>query len=246
MSFLEFQLPGLEGVHSDLREIPLLISVLYLPHPLYFLVTSLVTVINTPEGFPTLANFLMHWVALSGVWFFVRYGHQTRNRIRSQTIWWVIGIVLYYWGLMLPVFVACDGLLGLNPHLSAFELYGSLWKGTRFEMVISLVFTSFFANQYYNRQQLRQHMEVIAFRNLQLAQYAFINSHKLRAPVARLLGLANLMKKEDMAFTDPHLLGHFEKSCEELDTVVKKITEMLEEESPQTHLEASEEEDNLS
>ncbi|HAA22258.1 MAG TPA: hypothetical protein DCR93_21565 [Cytophagales bacterium] len=240
LALIEFQMPGVEWVQSDLREIPLLISVLYLPHPLYLLFISLITVLYTPEGFPVITNFLMHWVALSGMWYFVRWGHQKSHRIRSQTAWWAVGILLYYWVIMLPIIPIVDSLMGSPSGHAPLQLYSSIWMGAWSEVIFSLITTTLFANQYYYQHQLREHMEVIAFRNLQLANYAFINSHKLRAPVARLLGLAHLMKKEEMVFTDPHLLGHFEESCQELDTIVKKISEMLEEETSDSGLMDSE------
>lgn len=62
-----------------------------------------------------------------------------------------------------------------------------------------------------------------------LEEYAFINSHKLRGPVATILGLLNLFdylelkKKEDQA-----LISHMRTATENLDKVVKDITKAIE------------------
>lgn len=64
-------------------------------------------------------------------------------------------------------------------------------------------------------------------RNYQLTEYAFINSHLLRAPLARILGLANLIRMES---TDPNTRLLMEKlfnSCEELDEIIKLMSTQL-------------------
>jgi ligand-binding sensor domain-containing protein len=66
-------------------------------------------------------------------------------------------------------------------------------------------------------------------KNKRLAEYAFINAHKLRSPLASILGIINLMIIE----TDPEhkrlLLGHLQKASLELDEIVHSINQMLEE-----------------
>ena len=67
-------------------------------------------------------------------------------------------------------------------------------------------------------------------KNEQLTEYAFINSHILRAPVARISGLYNLFKhanKEEKRDID--LLLHFTKSVAELEQVTFKINRAIEE-----------------
>jgi signal transduction histidine kinase len=64
-------------------------------------------------------------------------------------------------------------------------------------------------------------------RNLQLTEYAFINSHLLRAPLARILGLTDLIRMET---TDPktqELMDKLFNSCEELDEIIKLMSTQL-------------------
>lgn len=64
-------------------------------------------------------------------------------------------------------------------------------------------------------------------RNYQLTEYAFINSHLLRAPLARVLGLTDLIRMES---TDPKTKDLMEKlfnSCEELDEIIKLMSNQL-------------------
>lgn len=61
--------------------------------------------------------------------------------------------------------------------------------------------------------------------NTQLTEYAFINSHLLRAPLSRILGLCQLLNSTESH--DPALYQALIKSSEELDTIIKKISDLL-------------------
>lgn len=63
--------------------------------------------------------------------------------------------------------------------------------------------------------------------NKQLREYAFINSHLLRAPLARVLGLSFLISKEATSIKDKELISNLLSSAEELDQIVKNISDIL-------------------
>ncbi len=73
---------------------------------------------------------------------------------------------------------------------------------------------------------IRERTFALEKQNQQLIQYAFINAHKLRAPVARILGLANLA-----ATISPDerqkILDLLKESAFELDEVTRSITEIV-------------------
>ncbi|MEI9918918.1 MAG: GAF domain-containing protein [Bacteroidota bacterium] len=72
-------------------------------------------------------------------------------------------------------------------------------------------------------QRVKERTEELEDRNNQLTEYAFINSHLLRSPVSKIMGLINLMEVDKTA--DPQeMVNLLRRSCDELDTVVKKIT----------------------
>lgn len=70
--------------------------------------------------------------------------------------------------------------------------------------------------------------ENILIKNRQIAEYAFFNSHKLRGPLARMMGLIELID-----FQEPHreenktLLNHLKVIAEELDELVKDVSKVL-------------------
>ncbi|WP_040397797.1 tetratricopeptide repeat protein [Cesiribacter andamanensis] len=64
--------------------------------------------------------------------------------------------------------------------------------------------------------------------NRQLIQYAFFNAHKVRGPLARILGLVNLLPKAEHDTEFNFIMQRLEDSARELDKVVHEINLILE------------------
>lgn len=75
---------------------------------------------------------------------------------------------------------------------------------------------------------VQQRTAELETKNKALEEAAFINAHKLRSPLASILGLVNLMKaipmSDEMRTTNEHL----QESAERLDDIVSSITETIE------------------
>jgi len=65
-------------------------------------------------------------------------------------------------------------------------------------------------------------------KNKALEEYAFINAHKLRSPVASILGLINLMNKIELNEEASVIKDHLRNSTQKLDSVVSSITKVIE------------------
>jgi ligand-binding sensor domain-containing protein len=65
-------------------------------------------------------------------------------------------------------------------------------------------------------------------KNKALEEYAFINAHNLRSPVASILGLINLLSRVSLDNDGSELVQHMKASAERLDGVVRSITESIE------------------
>jgi tetratricopeptide (TPR) repeat protein len=63
--------------------------------------------------------------------------------------------------------------------------------------------------------------------NKKLEEYAFINAHKLRAPVASILGLVYLLQKGASPVDEKMMIGLLRKASDELDKVIHSISDML-------------------
>lgn len=72
-------------------------------------------------------------------------------------------------------------------------------------------------------------------KNEALEEYAFINAHKLRAPVASILGLMNLITKQELNEETRQITEHMKGATEKLDEIVTAITKAIERgENPRT------------
>ena len=60
-----------------------------------------------------------------------------------------------------------------------------------------------------------------------ITSYAHMNSHEVRAPLARILGLVSLVKTESDSAVIEDLMLKIEQSAEELDQIVRKMNELL-------------------
>jgi len=70
----------------------------------------------------------------------------------------------------------------------------------------------------------------IKVQNLKLREYAFSNSHKVRAPLARLMGLTNLWDLKNVTEEERNfIMEKISQSAFELDEIVKEVSVMLNE-----------------
>jgi PAS domain S-box-containing protein len=68
----------------------------------------------------------------------------------------------------------------------------------------------------------QQYLQRIEKQNERLREIAWIQSHRVRAPVANILGLTHLINLEDS--TDAEIISRLKKAAEELDKVILDIT----------------------
>lgn len=77
-------------------------------------------------------------------------------------------------------------------------------------------------------ERVRIRTRELEVQNEQLAEYAYINSHLLRGPLSRILGLINLIDYTDNSqVKEKELIEHLRQSGAELDDVVRKINEAI-------------------
>jgi signal transduction histidine kinase len=70
--------------------------------------------------------------------------------------------------------------------------------------------------------------QALIHQNKKLLEYAFINAHKVRSPLARILGLVNLIGIEiTLSDNGEELLKHLNLSARELDEILKEVRIML-------------------
>jgi ligand-binding sensor domain-containing protein len=75
---------------------------------------------------------------------------------------------------------------------------------------------------------VKQRTAELEKKNQALEEYAFINAHKLRGPVASILGLLNLLAKANPDDDSKVIREHLQQSATKLDDVVRSITTAIE------------------
>ena len=76
--------------------------------------------------------------------------------------------------------------------------------------------------------RVQERTSVLEAKNKQLAEYAFINSHVLRAPVSTMMGLINLISYTSLTQEDQRIYEHLIETGKILDNVVHKINTAIE------------------
>ncbi len=81
-----------------------------------------------------------------------------------------------------------------------------------------------------SEEYLQKVNEELVNQNKQLAHYSYVVSHNLRAPVATILGLVNLLTMEEVVNKDTKdLFNMLEQATEKLDSIVKDLNVILSE-----------------
>ncbi|MEO8473603.1 MAG: tetratricopeptide repeat protein [Chryseolinea sp.] len=118
------------------------------------------------------------------------------------------------------IFVSCmSDIISLALHIA---------QRTKYEEAITVQNTQIAKMNESLEIRVKQRTEELEEQNKKLMEYAFINSHVLRGPVSRIMGLINLFEHADVMETS-EIVALLKKSSEELDTVVQKITAALHE-----------------
>jgi len=71
------------------------------------------------------------------------------------------------------------------------------------------------------------YIEAIEKQNAKLQDIAYMQSHDVRAPLVRIMGLVDLMNKNNDEIPDPELLSYLDQSAQDLDNVIRKITDKV-------------------
>ncbi len=76
-------------------------------------------------------------------------------------------------------------------------------------------------------ERVKERTQVLEEKNQQLAEYAFINSHVLRAPVSTMMGLINLISYTSLSVEDQKIYEHLLETANILDNIVYKINRAI-------------------
>jgi signal transduction histidine kinase len=76
-------------------------------------------------------------------------------------------------------------------------------------------------------ERVKERTQVLEEKNMQLAEYAFINSHVLRAPLSTMMGLINLISYSELSDEDQKIYQHLRETANALDSIIFKINDAI-------------------
>ncbi len=79
-------------------------------------------------------------------------------------------------------------------------------------------------------EAVRNRTAIIQAQNERLLEFSNMNSHKIRAPLATLLGLLNLFEDEPSPADDKELIGHLKATAVKMDEMIHEVSRQLERE----------------
>ncbi len=197
---IRFVIPGMDGAGSDLREIGVLLSIIFLPNWIYMLGVSFIASLSFPFNNLEVSTILMHCTASLFGWFFYSYIKTRIKNIYKLSGIWAIMVIAYYLLFLIPTLVVVLYLYKVFPANELFINYKNVLYAYRFELFTSTAVTSLFLALYKTNR-------IIEIRNKELEQAlmkseesdrlktAFIRNinHEVRTPMNGIIGMTNLI-----------------------------------------------------
>ncbi|MFP4547460.1 MAG: PAS domain-containing protein [Fidelibacterota bacterium] len=141
---IQFYLPNVIGGASDMREVPLLISVIYLPHWIYMIGVSIITSFGTPPEGSFIATVIMHAVAGPVAWVVYRIFNAYVKNNYLMGFCWIIFVILLYTFILIPLLVTTYIAVDLLPATNIFNTYREILFSVRFEMITTALVSALF------------------------------------------------------------------------------------------------------
>ena len=175
-AMVQFKIPNSENAYSDLREIPILLSVFYLRNPLWIIVVCLLSPLNFGDRILYITTFTMHILPLLVIWGY--YQWLKKKQLATWTIGfiWLLTTFFYYFVLLLPSFLITYEIAGLQSAKFYFwKEYWQLASFVKYEVIATSLVTGIYLVQFEIRKSIiftNKNLEKIVHeRTLQLSEY---------------------------------------------------------------------------
>lgn len=163
LGFVQFSVPGLSGVGADFRELPLLISIFYIKHPLYLILECILTTLNTTVNGSYLGNFSMHLVALLAGFYCYRTIIKYVESHYTQGLLWAGFTIIYYGVFLAPIIILINMFFEISQEPSFWKNYQDVMYVARFEILSSAFGSSIFLIQLQIRRSLESHQKTLTY-----------------------------------------------------------------------------------
>jgi len=130
------------------------------------------------------------------------------------------GLLLLATGVFMIILIQTRYRLNLKTILARMELEKSKQQIEKQALIIKAINESL-------EKKVEQRMDELTKKNKILEEYAFINSHELRAPLASIMGIVQLFPFSNLDDEQKQLVEYLNKSTQELDEVVRGISKKI-------------------
>ncbi|HLO59872.1 MAG TPA: ATP-binding protein [Bacteroidales bacterium] len=160
--FIYFNIPGVKGVQSDLRELPLLIAIIHLSNPFYSIGLSAISSINFSLSLNDyFHNFIGHAIPLFILWYFFNMLNRQQFNIVKNAIASVALVLIYYLISIQLALISFNGFIVLTSVESYTQHLSKLFVGVQYEMTYTAIAISFYYVQHKLRIELQNHQQAL-------------------------------------------------------------------------------------
>ncbi len=164
LGLVKFKISGLEGATSDFREIPFLLSIIYIGNPVYLVGVSFISAIGALSIDAFLPTFISHAVAIVISSYAYKYFTGSKKYGLIQiVIFWFFYVLIFYYILIIPLLVISSSLNGLSNGLDFYTYYGRYAHSARFEIISTTLVTTLYLIQYLTRKELEKHKNKLEY-----------------------------------------------------------------------------------
>jgi signal transduction histidine kinase len=205
LGYIRFTIPGMDGAGSDLREIGVLISVLFLPNWIYMLGVSFVASLSFPLNNLQVSTIFMHCTASLFAWFFYTFIKGKTKNLYLLAGQWAFMVIVYYIIFLVPTLIIVYYLFRIIRSDEIFTSYVKVLSAYRFELFATTIVTTLFLLLYKINNILEiknKELEVALIKSEESDKLktSFLNNinHEIRTPLNGIIGFTNLITEPDL------------------------------------------------
>jgi len=151
---INFNIAGLEYNTTDLREIPLLVSLFHINNPFFVLLISVFQAFERPEGAFFGHAYITHSASLLLLWGLYYWLKRVQIRSLFAGIIWLFYTFIYYLLFLFPISILSRIINGQYLLENAIDIYLEMLKSISFELVTAAIITAVYLVQHRMRVTL--------------------------------------------------------------------------------------------
>ncbi len=144
---IQFKIPGFDETTTDLREIPIQISIFYISHWSYYLIISFITSLQAPTFLLFLSTFITHLFPAIFFWFTYRLFISKISSLIKSSFYWFVSSFLYYFVFLFPILTFLKVYIFQILESDYFINLFSIIKSSEFEIITTSVISTLYFMQ---------------------------------------------------------------------------------------------------